>query len=225
MRLLGGKNRNWKWSNENELNNFQTLRVPSRPYRRRVSQVKTLWRAHYEIYTIYILLHRSNLIISAKNLQHFFANEKWISVFFIFCVEVCIFWKFFINFSIPMSCKSLYDVLHLGVGTGTNNYNTIGLSNTAELSVSIGPCVMPEWKQIGVKKRNKALPSSMIKILISFLLLMRKGIEKSFQLKSGQEWKRFRHPREVRSENLCTISTVGVHWGSIGGCSSSGKCR
>ena len=82
----------------------------SRLYRRRFLQVKTRWKALDEIYKIYIyaslgeknrieneimkmythkklyiLLHRSDLNISAKNRQHFLANEYWISFFFIFC--------------------------------------------------------------------------------------------------------------------------------------------
>ena len=58
-------------------------------------QVNTRWKALDDIYKIYILLHRSDLQISAKHRQHFFANKKWISDFVIFCVEICIFWATF----------------------------------------------------------------------------------------------------------------------------------
>ena len=47
----------------------------SRLYRRRFLQVNTRWKALDEIYKIYILLRRSDLRMSAKNRQHFFANE------------------------------------------------------------------------------------------------------------------------------------------------------
>ena len=36
---------------------------------------ETRWKALDEIYKICILLHRSDLKISARNRQHFFANE------------------------------------------------------------------------------------------------------------------------------------------------------
>ena len=42
----------------------------SRLYRRRFLQVNTRWKALDEIYKIYILLHRSDLKVSAKNRQH-----------------------------------------------------------------------------------------------------------------------------------------------------------
>ena len=60
-----------------ELNFPPKLRgARSRLYRRRFLQVNTRWKVLDEIYKIYILLHRSDLKISAKNRQHFFANEK-----------------------------------------------------------------------------------------------------------------------------------------------------
>ena len=45
-------------------------------YRRQILQVNIRWKALDEIYKMDILLHRSDLKISAKNRQHFFANEK-----------------------------------------------------------------------------------------------------------------------------------------------------
>ena len=45
-------------------------------YRRQILQENIRWKALDEIYNIYMLLHRSDLKISAKNRQHFFANEK-----------------------------------------------------------------------------------------------------------------------------------------------------
>ena len=47
----------------------------SRLYRGQILQVNTRWKALDEIYKIYMLLRRSDLKISAKNRQHFFANE------------------------------------------------------------------------------------------------------------------------------------------------------
>ena len=52
---------------------------------------KTRWKALDEIYKIYILLHRSDLKISAKNRQHFFAIELMNFRFLKFVVEFCIF--------------------------------------------------------------------------------------------------------------------------------------
>ena len=64
---------------KNELNFPPKLRVArSRLYRRRFLQVNTRWKALDEIYKIYILLHRSDLKISAKNRQHFF--REWIII-------------------------------------------------------------------------------------------------------------------------------------------------
>ena len=53
------------WTNDRS-SNVHTQRTP----------LEHRWKAHDEIYKIYILLHRSDLEISAKNRQHFFANEK-----------------------------------------------------------------------------------------------------------------------------------------------------
>ena len=50
-------------------------RARSRLHRRHILQVNTRWKALAEIYNIYLLLHRSDLKISAKNRQHFLANE------------------------------------------------------------------------------------------------------------------------------------------------------
>ena len=44
-------------------------------YRRQILQENIRWKALDEIYKIYILLHRSDLKMSAKNHQHVFANE------------------------------------------------------------------------------------------------------------------------------------------------------
>ena len=72
----------------------------SRLYRRQILQVNTRWKALAEIYTIHSFAPFFNLKISAKNRQHFFVNEEWISDFFNFFVEFCIFsanlwWIFF----------------------------------------------------------------------------------------------------------------------------------
>ena len=53
----------------------ELLEARSRLYRGRPLQVNTRWKALDEIYNIYILLHRSDLKISAKNRQHFFTNK------------------------------------------------------------------------------------------------------------------------------------------------------
>ena len=53
-------------------------RAHFRLYRRRFLQRNARWKALdeiYKIYKIYILSHRSDLKISAKNRQHFLANE------------------------------------------------------------------------------------------------------------------------------------------------------
>ena len=59
--------------------NSKPWRARSRLYRRRLLQVNTRWKALDEIYKIYMrdlhTFHRSDLKISAKNRQHFFANE------------------------------------------------------------------------------------------------------------------------------------------------------
>ena len=47
----------------------------SRLYRRRFLHVDTRWKALDEIYRFTLLLHRSDLKISAESRQHFFANE------------------------------------------------------------------------------------------------------------------------------------------------------
>ena len=44
-------------------------------YRRQILQENIRWKALDEIYKIYMLLHRSDLNISEKIRQHFFANE------------------------------------------------------------------------------------------------------------------------------------------------------
>ena len=41
--------------------------VPSLLYRRQILQENIRWKAHDEIYKIYMLLHRSDLNISEKN--------------------------------------------------------------------------------------------------------------------------------------------------------------
>ena len=76
-----------------ELNFLPKLRgARSRLYRRRCLQVNTRWNALAEIYTMHSFAPFFNLKISAKNHQHFFANEKNIfRFFFICCVEFCIF--------------------------------------------------------------------------------------------------------------------------------------
>ena len=58
-----------------ELNFPPNFEARSRLYRRRFLQLSTRWKALDEIYKIYILLHRSDLKISAKNRHHVFANE------------------------------------------------------------------------------------------------------------------------------------------------------
>ena len=59
-----------------ELNSPPKLRgARSRLYRRRFLQVNTRWKALAEIYTMHSLAPFFNLKISAKNRQHFFANE------------------------------------------------------------------------------------------------------------------------------------------------------
>ena len=59
-----------------ELNFPPKLRgAPSRLYRRRFLQVNTRGKALAEIYTMHSFTPFSNLKISAKNRQHFFANE------------------------------------------------------------------------------------------------------------------------------------------------------
>ena len=63
----------------NELNfspNFEGLVLGCIDADFKILQVNTRWEALDEIYKIYMLLHRSDLKISAKNRQHFFANEK-----------------------------------------------------------------------------------------------------------------------------------------------------
>ena len=71
---------------------FSKLRgARSRLYRRRFLQVNTRWKALAEIYTMHSFAPFFKLKMSAKNRQHFFAIEKWISDFFIFCIEFCIF--------------------------------------------------------------------------------------------------------------------------------------
>ena len=53
----------------------------SRPYRSRFLQVNTRWKALDEIYKIYMLLHRSDLNISA-NFRHEFLRIDYFSQFF-----------------------------------------------------------------------------------------------------------------------------------------------
>ena len=99
-----------------KLNSWRLLKLikiksaRSRLYRSRFLQVNTRWKALDEIYKIYILLHRSDPKNSANNRQHFFANELWISDFFIFCVEICIFssnfWWIFVRISRQIPEKS-----------------------------------------------------------------------------------------------------------------------
>ena len=48
-------------------------RARSLLYRRQILQVNSRWKALDEIYKIYMLLHRSDLNISKKNRQFFFA--------------------------------------------------------------------------------------------------------------------------------------------------------
>ena len=60
-----------------ELNFNPKLRgARSRLYRRRFLQVNTRWKALAEIYTMHPFAPFFGLKISAKNRQHFFANEK-----------------------------------------------------------------------------------------------------------------------------------------------------
>ena len=59
----------------------------SRLYRRRFLQVLTRWKALDEIYKTYILLHRSDLKISAKNRQHFFREWKMNFLYFVIVVS------------------------------------------------------------------------------------------------------------------------------------------
>ena len=56
----------------------------SRLYRRRFLQVNTRWKALVEIYTMHSSAPFFKLKNSAKNRQHFFAIEWWISDFFHF---------------------------------------------------------------------------------------------------------------------------------------------
>ena len=65
-----------------ELNFHPKLRgARSRLYRRRFLQVNTRWKALAEIYTMHSFAPFFKLKISAKNRQHFFAIEYWISDF------------------------------------------------------------------------------------------------------------------------------------------------
>ena len=65
-----------------ELNFPPKLRgARSRLYRRRFLQVNTRWKALAEIYTMHSFAPFFKLKISAKNRQHFFAIEYWISDF------------------------------------------------------------------------------------------------------------------------------------------------
>ena len=68
-------------------------------YRRRFLQVNTRSKALDEIYKIYILLHRPDLKLSAKNRQHVFANGNRISVFsfLIFVSNFDFFCEFFMK--------------------------------------------------------------------------------------------------------------------------------
>ena len=82
--------------------------------RRRCLQVNTRWKALAEIYTIHSFAPFFKLKISAKNRQHFFAIEYWISDFFhfscwilhFFCEFLMNFWWIFVRISRQIPEKS-----------------------------------------------------------------------------------------------------------------------
>ena len=80
------------------ISKFRTAR--SRLYRSQIWQVNTRWKALDDIYTIYMLLHREDLNISAKHLQHFcFFCAEHVATFCINRSNSSFFAPFFRNFA------------------------------------------------------------------------------------------------------------------------------
>ena len=122
--LVGfGTAENKEWS-EYWIEFFPKLRgARSRLYRRRILQVNTRWKALAEIYTMHSFGPFFNLKSSAKNRQHFFAIEYWISGFFYFFVDFFVFfWKILMTVSrISRQIPETSDVCRFSINFAKTN--------------------------------------------------------------------------------------------------------